>query len=165
MYGDHRYDDRLPDPSAAGRAQMRELAERVGREAAAVADEGLSVKDRITRDMLRVIAELSIDDDLGFHELRAVDQIDGPQTLLAQLSQFQPADTPERLDALLARIRGYGAVIDAHIEMLHEGRASGRTAARIVAERKRVPSAPPVVGTPRRRYFTSASSVAHVTRT
>ncbi len=39
----------------------------------------------------------------------AVDQIDGPQTLLAQLAQFQPADTPERLDAYLApppRVRG-----------------------------------------------------------
>ena len=136
MYGDHRYDDRLPDPSAAGRAEMRALAERVGREANGIADEGLSVEDRITRDMLRVISELSIeDDDLAFHELRAVDQIEGPQTLLAQVAQFQPADTPERLEAVLARIHGYGAVIDATIEILHESRASGRTAARIVAER------------------------------
>ena len=100
MYGDSRYDDRLDDPSADGRAEMRALAERAGREVTAIPEDGLSVEDRITRDMLRVVAEIAVeDDDLAFHELRAVDQIDGPQTLLAQVAQFQPADTPERLEA------------------------------------------------------------------
>jgi uncharacterized protein (DUF885 family) len=136
MYGDHRWDDRLEDPSAEGRAAARALAERAGREASAVPEAGLPVEDRITRDMLRIVADLAVEeDDLGFHELRAVDQIQGPQTMLAQLAQFQPADTPERLEAYLERIRGYGAFIDAHIEMLADGRRSGRTAARIVAER------------------------------
>ncbi len=135
-YGDSRYDDRLEDPSAAGRAEARALAERVGREAAAVPEDGLSVEERITRDMLRVVAEIAVeDDDLAFHELRAVDQIGGPQTLLAQVAQFQPADTPERLEAFLARVRAYGPYMDAQIQILHEARASGRTAARIVAER------------------------------
>jgi uncharacterized protein (DUF885 family) len=136
MYGDTRYDDRLEDPSAEGRAAARAVAERVGREAAAVPEEGLDVEDRITRDVLRVISELSVtEDDLAFHELRAVDQIAGPQTLLAQAAQFQPADTPERLEAWLARLRAYGPYIDAHLEILRDGKASGRTAARIVAER------------------------------
>ena len=136
MYGDHRWDDRLDDPSAQGRAAARALAERAGREATAVPEAGLAVEDRITRDMLRIVADLAVeDDDLGFHELRAVDQIQGPQTMLAQISQFQPADTPERLEAYLERIRGYGAFIDAYIDLLADGRRSGRTAARIVAER------------------------------
>jgi len=136
MYGDTRYDDRLEDPSAEGRAAGRALAERVEREAAAIPEDGLSVEDRITRDMLRVVADLAIEeDDLAFHELRAVDQISGPQTMLVQLAQFQPADTPERLEAYLARLRAYGPYMDAHVEIIHEGRASGRTAARIVAER------------------------------
>ncbi len=136
VYGDNRYDDRLDDPSAAGRAAGRALAERTAREAMAVPEDGLSTEDRITRDMLRIVAELAVEgDDLATHEIRAVDQISGPQTMLAQLSQFQPADTPERLEAWLERLRGYGPYIDATIEILHEGRASGRTAARIVAER------------------------------
>ena len=136
MYGDHRWDDRLDDASAVGRAKMRALAERAGREAAAVPEEGLSVEERITRDMLRIVADLAVeDDDLGMHELRAIDQIQGPQTLLAQIAQFQPANTPEALEAYLERLRGYGALIDAHIELLADGRRSGRTAARIVAER------------------------------
>ncbi|OGO57117.1 MAG: hypothetical protein A2V85_18105 [Chloroflexi bacterium RBG_16_72_14] len=136
MYGDTRYDDRLEDPSAEGRAAARALAERVGREAGDVSPDGLPVEERITRDMLLVMSGIAIEeDDLAFHELRAVDQIAGPQTLLAQVAQFQPGDTPERLEKLLARIIAYGPYIDAHIEILEEGRASGRTAARIVAER------------------------------
>lgn len=136
MYGDERYDDLLDDPGPRGRAEGRALAERVAREAAAVPEAGLSVEDRITRDMLRVVAELAIEeDDLAYHELRAVDQIAGPQTLLAQIAQLQPADTPERLERFLARLRAYGPYMDAHVEIVRDGLASGRTAARIVTER------------------------------
>jgi uncharacterized protein (DUF885 family) len=136
MYGDTRFNDRLEDPSAAGRAAMRALAERVAAEVTAVPEAGLGVEDRITRDMLRIVGELAVqDDELAFHELREVDHMSGPQTMLAQVAQFQPADTPERLELYLARLRAYGPYIDAHIEILRDGLASGRTAARIVAER------------------------------
>jgi uncharacterized protein (DUF885 family) len=136
VYGDERYNDRLDDPGPAGRAAARQLMERVWREAAAVSPEGLPDEDRITRDILQVVAEAAIEsDDLSFHEMLAVDQINGPQTLLAQVAQFQPADTPERLEAWLARIRAYGPYIDAHIDIMADGLRSGRTAARIVADR------------------------------
>ena len=66
----------------------------------------------------------------------AVDQINGPQTLLAQLSQFQPADTPERLDAwLVADPRATGRTSTPTSTSWPTACASGRTAARIVAER------------------------------
>ncbi len=136
VYGDNRYDDRLDDPGPAGRAAARGLAERVRREAGEVPPEGLSVEDRITRDMLGIVADLTIEgDDLAFHELRTLSHIDGAQTLLAQLAVFQAADTPERLDNWLARLRGYGPHLDANIAILRDGMASGRTSARIVAER------------------------------
>ncbi len=136
VYGDDRFDDRLDDLGPEGRAAARALAERVRREASAIPVDGLSVEDGITRDMLLVVADLALEgDDLAVHEIQAVDQINGPQTLLAQIVQFQRADTPERLEAWLARIRAYGGLIDASIEILAESRASGRTAARIVAER------------------------------
>jgi uncharacterized protein (DUF885 family) len=61
--------------------------------------------------------------------------MEGIQLQITQIAQFQAADTPARLDAFLARLRAYGPAIDATIGVLHEGRASGRTAARIVAER------------------------------
>ena len=136
MYGDERYADRLEDPSAAGRARARSLMERTGAEAAAIDTDGLPTEDRITRDMLKVIAELQIEeDDQHLYQLRVVDQMAGPQQLLPQLTQFQPADTPERLDAFLARLHAYPAFMDANIEILHDALASGLTAPRIVAER------------------------------
>ncbi len=136
VYGDERYDDRLEDPSPAGRAKVRALMERTKAEAEAISPDGLSLEDRITRDMLVVIGDLGIEEDeQGTHRLRVVDQIGGPQTLLPQLCQFQRADTPERLEKFLARLRAYRGYMDANIGILNEGIESGLTAPRIVAER------------------------------
>ena len=86
--------------------------------------------------MLEVIADLQIEeDDQQLHQLRVVDQMAGPQQLLPQLTQFQPADTPERLEAFLARLHAYPAFMAANTEILREALASGLTAPRIVAER------------------------------
>jgi uncharacterized protein (DUF885 family) len=136
VYGDERYADRLEDPSPAGRAKNRELFERTKRDAEAIPADGLSIEDRITRDMLIVIADQGIeDDDQGTHRLTPVDQIGGPQTLLPQVCQFQKADTPERLDKFLARLNAYSAYMDANIGILREGIETGLTSPRIVAER------------------------------
>jgi len=136
VYGDERYDDRLEDPSPAGRAKARRLMESTKAEAEAIPADGLSIEDRITRDMLIVIADLSVEEDeQGTHRLRVVDQIGGPQTLLPQLCSFQSADTPERLERFLARLRAYPAYMAANTDILREGLATGLTAPRIVAER------------------------------
>jgi len=136
LYGDERYNDRLEDPGPDGRSRTRALMERTAAEATAIDIDGLPTEDRITRDMLKVIAELQLEeDDERLHELRVVDQMGGPQQLLPQLTQFQPADTPERLDAFVARLEAYPAFMAANAEILRDGVASGLTAPRIVAER------------------------------
>ena len=136
FYGDERYADRLEDPGPAGRARTRALMERTAAEAGAIDTAGLPTEDRITRDMLKVIAELQIEeDDQHLYELQVVDQMGGPQQLLPQLTQFQPADTPERLEAFIARLHAYPAFMAANVELLRDGLASGLTAPRIVAER------------------------------
>jgi uncharacterized protein (DUF885 family) len=136
MYGDHRFDDRLEDPSAAGRAAMRSLVERAAGEAWAVPEGGLTVEDRITRDMLAIAADLARrEEELGVYELRAVNHMDGPQQLLPQVLGWQPADTPEALDALLARLHAYPRFLDAITQIALDGVASGLTVSRIVAER------------------------------
>ena len=136
FYGDDRYAGRLEDPSPAGRAATRAIMERTAAAAAAIPVAGLPTEERISRDMLQVIAELQMEeDDQHLHQLKVVDQMGGPQQLLPQLTQFQPADTPERLEAFLARLYAYPAFMAAHVETLREGLASGLTAPRIVAER------------------------------
>ncbi|MGZ9275877.1 MAG: DUF885 domain-containing protein, partial [Candidatus Limnocylindrales bacterium] len=110
--------------------------QRTADEAAAIPVEGLSTEERITRDMLQVIGELAVEeDDQGFHQLRVVDQMGGPQQLLPQLTQFQRVDTPERLEAFIARLRAYPAFMAANADILREGLRSGLTAPSIVTER------------------------------
>src|SRR5919112_6317624 len=123
--GDSRYDDRLPDPSPAGRAAERRLAEDMRDQAGAIPDEGLSVEDRITRDVLKVIGEIFIvQDDQRIDTLQVVDQMGGPQTILPQLCQFQTADTAERLELFLARLRAYPKYMADNRELLREAMAS-----------------------------------------
>jgi uncharacterized protein (DUF885 family) len=134
--GDTRYDDRLPDPSPAGRAREQAFAEDMRDAAAAIPDGGLGVEDRITRDVMRVIAEIQLTElEQRMDTLMVVDQMGGPQTLLPQLCQFQAADTPERLELFMARLHGYPRYMADNVELLREARASGLTAPRIVAER------------------------------
>ena len=136
FYGDERYADRLEDPSPAGRAKVRDLMARTAAEAMAIPVEGLSTEERITRDMLGVIGELRVEeDDQGLHQLRVVDQMGGPQQLLPQLTQFQPVDTPERLEAFIARLHAYPAFMAANADILREALGTGLTAPSIVTER------------------------------
>jgi len=136
VYGDERYADRLEDPSPAGRAKGRKLMEETKAAAEALPVDDLSVEERITRDMLIVIADQAIEeDDQGTHRLRVVDQISGPQTLLPQVCQFQPADTPERLEKFIARLEAYRDYMAANADILREGLDTGLTAPRIVADR------------------------------
>ena len=50
----------------------------------------------------------------------------GPQVWTAEMAQYQPADTPERVDRLLARYAAYPALLEQNIETLQEGVADGR---------------------------------------
>jgi uncharacterized protein (DUF885 family) len=136
IYGDERYADRLEDPGPQGRARTRALMTRTAAAANAIETDGLPTEDRITRDMLKVIADLQIEeDDQALHQLKVVDQMGGPQQLLPQMTQFQPVDNPERLAAFIARLYAYPAYMAANVQILRDGLASGLTAPRIVAER------------------------------
>ena len=134
--GDNRYDDRLPDPGPEGRAERRAFADEMRDSALAIPDDGLSVEDRITRDVLRVIGEIfAIQDDQRIDALQVVDQMGGPQQMLPQLCQFQQADTPEKLELFLGRLHAYPGFMAANRELVRESLESGLTAPRIVAER------------------------------
>ena len=134
--GDNRYDDRLPDTSPEGRAATRAFADEMRNAATAIPDDGLSVEDRITRDVLRVIGTIfAVQDDQRMDTLQVVDQMGGPQQLLPQICQFQQADTPEKLELFLARLHAYPKFMADNGELVREGLESGLTAPRIVAER------------------------------
>src|SRR5450759_4020890 len=132
--------DRLDDPSPAGRARARALyADTLaGAAGAAVAcgTSGLAAEERITLDILRVVCKIELEQQgQRFDQLKVVDQMDGPQTMLPLLAAFQSTDTPEQFEAFLARLADYPRFMAANAEVVREGLASGMTAASIVTER------------------------------
>jgi uncharacterized protein (DUF885 family) len=141
--------DRLDDPGPEGRDRARRLHEEtLARadeiEAEAIAETGRSgadgapipVEEAVTLDVLRFVCRIELEQlDQRVDRLRAVDQMDGPQTIMPLLASFQRMDTPERFEQFLARLDDYPRYMAANAELVREGLASGLTAARIVAER------------------------------
>ena len=130
------YDDRLPDPSPAGRARERAANEKALADVRSFDRTGVSPDDAITLDLLEVISETALElQDQKLYQLGVIDQLFGPQQLISDLVKIQRVDTPERFDAFLGRLSRYPALIDAVAGVLAEGKAEGRTAARVVVER------------------------------
>jgi uncharacterized protein (DUF885 family) len=118
--GDRRYDDRLPDPSAAGTSvrlrQLEALAARAGRFDAAV----LGPADRVTLSALReVITAERLDLQSGLLAWN-VDPLDGLPTLFLNIPAFQRLETPEDGRRMVARWREMATYLDRSIESLLE---------------------------------------------
>ena len=136
MVGDERFDDRLPDLSEAGRS-ARETFHRGALEELAflerdLPDEGL----RTTLDVLEAVADrdlVSLEHRLD--RLQVVSHLWGPGGLLGELGSLQRADTPERLERYLARLRATPAYYRDAADVAREGVATGITAPRVVVER------------------------------
>lgn len=134
--GDDRYDDRLPDPSDAGRARREDRRRAALGELAEVDRGALDETLRTTLDVLEAIARRDLAEiDHRLDRLRAVTHLWGPGQLLGEIGSLQRADTPERLDRLVARLAATPAYYAAVCEVAHEGIGAGVTAPRVVVER------------------------------
>ena len=112
--GDERFDDRLPDPGPAGRAQRERLHLGALEELGSFEIGALDEDRRVSLDILEAIARR----DLAALEhrtdrLSAVSHLWGPAGLVGELASLQRADTPERLDRYRARIAATRASISA----------------------------------------------------
>jgi uncharacterized protein (DUF885 family) len=135
--GDHRYDDRADDLSAAEERRLRSVWVDVRQRAAAVdgGNGGLDETDRASRDLLAQ----ELDDAVRAIDLRlaelASDQMQGVHAdLLITAAQLQ-APEPEHATMALERARQFGRMLDQATERYREGLAAGRTPARINVER------------------------------
>ena len=136
VLGYEGYDDRLPDPSPAGRAAERAANEKALADARGFDRTGISPDEAVTLDLLEVIAETALEvQNSKLYQLGVIDQLFGPQQAISDLVKIQRVDTPERFEAFLGRLARYPAFIDAVAGVLAEGKAEGRTAARVVVER------------------------------
>ena len=136
VVGDERFDDRLPDPSADGRAERDRLHRDALEELAGIPRDLPDEDTRLSLDILEAIAHR----DLAAIEHRtdrlwAVSHLWGPAGLIGELASLQRTDTPERVGRYVARLSGTPAFYDAVVEVMREGVADGVTAPRIVVER------------------------------
>jgi uncharacterized protein (DUF885 family) len=134
--GDERYDDRLADPSEAGRA-AEEAAMHEGLEELASLDlTELDEGRQITADIYETICHRAL--ARIEHRLDLLDvanHMNGAVALLGQIATLQRTDTPERVERLDARLRAFPAFLTASTELLREGVARGVTVPRVIAER------------------------------
>ncbi len=129
VLGDERYNDRWPDLGPDGRADDAAFLREMLSDAQAITAEGLDPEQVITRDMLIIVGENHLEAYAQKQYHLSLDHMSGPQIWAAQAAQYQPADTPERLELLLTRYRFYPGLIEQHIGALDEGVREGRTAA------------------------------------
>ncbi len=135
VLGDERYNDRWPDLGPDGRAADEALYRSVLAEAKGIPPDGLDPEQVITRDLLTLIAENEIESlDRRQYQL-AINHMSGPAVWPAEMAQYQPADTPERMEKLLARWRAFPEMIEQHIGTLAEGVADRRTVAAVPVRR------------------------------
>ncbi|HEX7173201.1 MAG TPA: DUF885 domain-containing protein [Candidatus Limnocylindria bacterium] len=129
VLGDERYNDRWPDLGAEGRAADEAAYRSALDEARGIPTDGLEPEQVITRDLIILISENHLEQLAQKQYQLAIDHMSGPQVWPAEFAQYQPADTAERLEKLLARHAAYPAMIEQYIETLGEGVRDGRTAA------------------------------------
>jgi uncharacterized protein (DUF885 family) len=135
LLGDERYNDRWPDLGPDGRAADEVAYRSALAEASAIPAEGLAPEQVITRDLVVLVSENQLEALRQKQYQLALDHMSGPQVWPAEMAQYQPADTAERLDKLLARYAAYPTLVEQYIGTLSEGVSDGRTAATVPVRR------------------------------
>jgi len=136
MVGDERFDDRLSDPSEAGRDRNASVQRRALQDLEAIDRPSLDPVLRTTMDLVESVANRQLSDlEHRLDRLGVASHLWGPGQLLAELASMQRADTPERLDRYVARLRAVPAFLDAIVEIVREGPEVGITSPTVVAER------------------------------
>ena len=132
--GDRRYDDRLPDPRPAARADARSRFAALATELRSVPVEALAEAECVTLSALAEglagdIARLDAGQVSGL-DAWSVDPLEGPPSVLLDIPAYQSIASTGQAAAMVARWRAMGPYLDATIEHLRASLADGRTAAR-----------------------------------
>jgi uncharacterized protein (DUF885 family) len=159
ILGDTRFDDRLPDIGAKGRAEEERVFRALVEEVEAVPDEGLEPEQVITRDMLLLVARNQLEAQERKLYQMAVNHISGVQLMPVMVAQYQIADSPEALEKLLTRFAAYPTAVEQYIDTLREGLADGRTGASVPV-RKQIEQIERMHATPTQQF--PAVALAHV---
>jgi len=159
ILGDNRWDDRLPNLGAEGRAAEAAALRETLADAEVIDGEALEPEQVITRDMLMLVARTHLEAlDQKQYQL-AINHIWGVQTMTVNAAQYQIADSPEGLEKLLTRFAAYPTAVEQYVDTLREGLTDGRTAA-AVPVRKQIEQIERMLSLPSEQF--PAVTLAHV---
>ncbi|MBI2237563.1 MAG: DUF885 family protein, partial [Actinobacteria bacterium] len=134
--GDERFDDRLPDPSEEGLSRREAMHRDALRDLEGLDRNTEDVVLRTSLDLVEAIANRDLAAiEHRLDRLQAVSHLWGPGQLLAELGSLQRADTPERLERYVARLRAIPAYLEAVGEVAEGGARAGQTAPIVVVDR------------------------------
>jgi uncharacterized protein (DUF885 family) len=134
--GDERFDDRLPDPSEDGLAERARMYRESLEKAGAIDRAALSVIERTALDVLEACANREIEAiDARLDRLQAASHIWGPGQLVGQMGSLQRADSPERLERYVTRLRAVPAYLDALEPILDGAVEAGQTCPGVMVDR------------------------------
>ncbi len=149
--GDHRYDDRLDDISAAALAADHAARAAFARRAEALDPRRLDAADQITLELFRGELATGLAADRCHAEQWGLSARNNPLVTLGGLAELVPvepapapapgagvavaAPTPAALGAYLARLRAFPAYVVADLTHLRAGIRSGRTPDRASVDR------------------------------
>lgn len=135
MVGDYRFADQYEDASRAAEDDLIEASRAFAARAAAIPDDGLSLQDRTTRDVVAFQATSTADVLECRTEEFAVNPVFGPQVNLRLTVSNLAMPTTEVAEAMVEKYHGIGQYLRDSAQRHREGVASGRTpAAFAVAE-------------------------------
>lgn len=135
MVGDYRFADQYEDASRAAEDDLIEASRAFAARAAAIPDDGLSLQDRTTRDVVAFQATSTADVLECRTEEFAVNPVFGPQVNLRLTVSNLAMPTAEDAEAMVQKYHGIGQYLRDSAQRHREGVAFGRTpAAFAVAE-------------------------------
>ena len=129
MIGDYRFADRYEDVSRAAEDELIAAEREFAARAAAIPDDGLSLQDRATRDVVAFQATSGADWAECRTQEFAVNPVFGPQVDLPLTVANLALPTPDVAEAMLRKFHGIGQYLRDSAQRHREGVASGRTPA------------------------------------
>jgi uncharacterized protein (DUF885 family) len=136
VVGDERFDDRLPDPSDEGLSRREALFRGALEELGSIDREPLDVEMRTTLAVLETGARRELADlEHRMDRFYAVSHLFGPGTLTSTLGSNQRADTPERLNRYVRRLRAFPVFLEDTSRVAKDAAEAAQVAPALVVDR------------------------------
>ena len=132
--GDHRYDDRWPDLSAAALAKSNAADKAVLAELDGFDPASLTEANRLNRDLFRRLYQDTVDAYAWGLQYMQINQRGGVQTA-SEISELIDFRTAKDYENWIARLNGIGTFVDQNIALLAEGAKRGLVQPKVIMQR------------------------------